>query len=334
VQRAPRRSEDFRHALRSTVKEAVWLTTSHRPGDANDVALFAARRGGSTWMMQVIAAAPSFRSLDQPFSVMTANLTPGHYRRIPKYSHGQIVSPALDDLAELRHYVDSLLAGEIPLNAPYRPWQRSFRRKTSRQVLKIVGAKDLICWMSDEFDLDVVLFTRHPITQAMSCIRNRWTLTARAYLDNPRFIEQNLDAKLEAACHDILKNGSPLDRFVMNWGLEHLTPLRALPERSEWIVASYEATVLRPEEVIEVLAARLDLGSPDLMIRSIRRPSRSSGLSTPARRQAMRTGDEATLLREPLEGIDLTDRRKAMSILDGLGLEHYRPDEIEPVFTS
>lgn len=331
---APGRSADLRHALRSTVKEAVWLTTSHHPGAINDVALFAARRGGSTWMMHVIAAAPNFRSLDQPFSVMTANLTPGHYRRIPKYTHGEIVRPAPEDLQALHRYVESLLAGEIPINAPYRFWRRDFRRRTTRQVLKIVGAKDLICWISDEFDVDVVLCTRHPITQAMSCIRNGWTLTARSYLDSPRFVDENLDAALEAGCHDVLNNGSPLDRFVLNWGLEHLTPLRALPKRPDWIATSYEATVLRPEQVVERLADRLDLGPTGPLLDSIRRPSRSSRLSTASRRRAMRAGDEVALLHKPLFGVHLDDRRKAMTILEKLGLEQYKPDEIEPVFTS
>ena len=93
-----RRTENLLRAVRSTSKEAVWLTTSHQPGDVNDVALFATRRGGSTWLMHVIAAAPGFRSLDQPFSVMTANLTPGHYRRVPKYAYGEIVCPAPEEL--------------------------------------------------------------------------------------------------------------------------------------------------------------------------------------------------------------------------------------------
>jgi len=332
--RASGRSADLKHALRSTVKEAVWLTTSHKPGDANDVALFAARRGGSTWMMHVIGAAPGFRSLDQPFSVMTANLTPGHYRRIPKYSHGEIVRPAPEEMQALHRYVESLLAGEIPINAPYRFWRRDFRRRTTRQVLKIVGAKDLMCWISDEFDVDVVLCTRHPITQAMSCIRNGWTLTVRAYLDSSRFVDDHLDAKLEACCHDLLNNGSPLDRFVLNWGLEHLTPLKALPQRPDWTAMSYEAAVLRPEEVVERLSDRLDLGPAGPMLESIRRPSRSSRLSTAAGRRAMRAGDDAALLSEPLFGIPLEQRREAMMILDELGLELYRPDEIEPVFAS
>ena len=325
------RSANLRRALRSSVKEAVWLLTRHTPGELNDIGLFATRRGGSTWLMEVIAASEGCRPLDQPLSVGTANLTPGHYRSMPKYLDGEIVCPSQDQLARLKPYIDSLLAGEIPVNAPFRIWSRGFRRTTSRQVLKIVGAKSIICWLDDEFDIDVVYLTRHPITQALSCVRNDWTLTVRAYLDNQRFVEAHLADGLEARCHDILVGGTELDRFVLNWGLENLIPWTASASRPQWTNVSYEATVLRAEETVSTLADRLSLGDPSRLIDSALRPSRSSGLSTRSRRDAMHEGDANLLLKAPLESVSLAERSSAMRILDDLGVGIYAPAEIEPV---
>jgi hypothetical protein len=314
------------------VKEAVWLTTRHTPGAKADIALFATRRGGSTWLMEVIGAAPGFRSLDQPFSVMTANLTPGHYRSIPKYHGGEIVSPTVDDLASLHRYVEKILGGEIPVNAPYRFWKKGFRRKTSRQVLKIVGAKSMVTWLDDNFDLDIVILTRHPITQAASCIRNSWTLTVPAYLDNKRFVEQHLQGDLESRCQDVMSGGTLLDKFVLNWGLENLVPLTEIESHHDWTHVAYEATVLRPEDVVADLAARLDIDNVASLLKMVRQPSRSSGLSTASGREAMVSGDGDRLLRQPLESVDLADRVRAMSVLEELGIDIYRPDEIEPRF--
>ncbi len=325
------RSENLRRAVRATVKEMVWLTTSHTPGSNPDVALFATRRGGSTWLMEVINRADGFRSLDQPFSVMTANLTPGHYRRIPKYASGEIVSPAPEQLRDLRPYVEELLAGRLPVNAPYRFWKPGFRRTTSRQVLKIVGAKSIICWLDDEFDLDIVYLTRHPIAQALSCIRNDWTLTVRAYLDNPRFVSAHLDSAVEARCHDVLASGTQLDRFVLNWGLENLIPYQTLPDRPDWTFVTYEECVVRPADVVARLADELSLGSPDDLLVGATKPSRSSRLSTASRRAAMEAGDAAGLLDEPLERVDPADRRRAMAILDDLGFDLYGPDSAAPI---
>ncbi|NOX31100.1 MAG: hypothetical protein GXP35_13790 [Actinobacteria bacterium] len=319
------RSADFKRALKAVVKEAVWLTASHKPGHRPDVALFATRRGGSTWLMQVIGSSPGFRTLDQPFSVMTANLTPGHYRKMPKYPYGEIASPSVDEFDALRPYVDALLSGELPLNAPYRFWSGEFRRKTDRQLLKIVGAKSIAPWLDDEFDLDVVLLTRHPITQALSCIRNGWTLTVRAFLDNPRFVDEWLANGLEGRCHDVLATGSDLDRFVLNWGLENMVALGAAPDRS-WFVTSYEATVSEPEAVLEQLDSHLDLGGVEPLRRALARPSRSSRLSTGERRAAMEGQDSVALLSRPLESVELADRTKAMSILESMGLTTYAPD--------
>ncbi len=44
----------------------------------------------------------------------------------------------------------------------------------------------------------------------------------------------------------------------------------------------------------------------------------------------MQEGDAETLLRGPLEEIDLAQRRKAMEILEPLGINWYGPNEIEP----
>ena len=325
------RSANLRRALRSSVKEAVWLIGRHTPGELNDIGLFATRRGGSTWLMEVIAASEGCRPLDQPFSVGTANLTPGHYRTMPKYLDGQIVCPSADQLERLTPYVDSLLAGDIPVNAPFRIWSRGYRRTTSRQVLKIVGAKSIICWLDDEFDIDVVYLTRHPITQALSCLRNDWTLTVRAYLDNPRFIDSYLTGGLEGKCHDILTTGTELDRFVLNWGLENLIAMRSMPDRQDWTHVSYEATVMRPVETVSMLADRLSLGDPSRLLDSAQRPSRSSGLSTRERRAAIHSGDGDLLVRSPLESVSLAHRSSAMRILDDLEVGIYRPDEIEPI---
>ncbi len=327
--RAEPRSGDLRRAGRALVKEAVWLLTSHEPGEKNDVALFAARRGGSTWLMQVIGAAEGFRTLDQPFSVMTANLTPGHYRKIPKYPYGEIVAPAPDEFDELRPYVESLLAGQLPVNAPYRFWASGFRWRTNRQLLKIVGAKSIAGWLDDEFDLDVVVLTRHPITQSLSCLRNGWTLTARAFLDNPRFVERWLGGGLEGRCHDIFEGGSELDRFVLNWALENVAILHEAPSRP-WLVTSYEATVLEPDSVLEQLDSYLGLGGVEPLRQAVQRPSRSSRLSTGERIEAMRSGDSGVLLKRPLESIEVEARVRAMRIVEELGIDLYNATEIGP----
>ena len=321
--------DDLKRALRSVVKEAVWAATSHTPGSKPDIGLFASRRGGSTWLMQVIGSAPGVRSLDQPFSVMTANLTPGHYRRIPKYPYGEIVSPAEDEFEALEAYVTSLLAGELPLNAPYRFWERGFERKTNRQVLKIVGAKSIIEWLDTRFGIQVVYVSRHPITQSLSCIRNGWTLTARAFLDNPRFVDAWLPGPVEARCHDLLSNGTELERFVMNWGLENMVPIRS-DRRDHWLNISYEHTALFPDATIELLDSRLDLGGVEILRSALNRPSRSSRLSTAERRSAMRRGDARELVESPLLRVDPKQRAAAMRILDDLGVAIYSPDSALP----
>ena len=57
----------YYHA-RTTIKRAIWKLQRYQPGSpAGHVALFASRRGGSSWIMEVISANPEFRYIAQPF---------------------------------------------------------------------------------------------------------------------------------------------------------------------------------------------------------------------------------------------------------------------------
>jgi len=324
-------SEHLRRELRALVKEAIWFaTTRHVPGTKRDICLFCTRRGGSTMVMEAIAANRGVKFLDQPVEATTETLTASQARLMPKVDSGELVS--LDDELEarLRRLLDGIFDGSLPINAPWRFWQRSFDFRTDRLVLKIVGAKALIDWFDRSYDLDIAYVTRHPIPQSLSCIRNGWSLTARAYLRDHAFVSAHLDAATEAWCWDVLRSGSPLDRFVLNWALENLVPLRLLPDRSHWTYISYEATVLDPEAVLVRLADALDLDDVDAMRRSIARPSRSSGLSTDDRRGLIEAGDRPALLASWRRHVEAGDERRAMAALDRLGLDLYRPGEDLP----
>lgn len=324
-------SEHLKRELRALVKEAIWFaTTRHEPGAKRDIALFCSRRGGSTMVMEAIAANRGVKFLDQPVEATTETLTAAQARLMPKVESGELVS--LDDEMEarLRRLLDGIFEGSLPINAPWRFWRRDFDFRTDRLVLKIVGAKALIDWFDRSYDLDIAYVTRHPVPQALSCIRNGWTLTAKAYLHDDAFVSAQLDAATEAWCWDVLRCGSPLDRFVLNWALENVVPLRLLPDRPHWTFVSYEATVLDPQAVLRRLADALDLSDVDAMLRAVARPSRSSGLSTEVSRGLIEDGDRPALLASWRRHVSGDEERQAMTALDRLGIDLYRPGEDLP----
>jgi hypothetical protein len=274
--------------------------------------------------MEVLAANRGVKFLDQPFSINTGNLTASQFRRMPKFEMGMLIHADADQTARLESYVASVVDGAIPVNAPYRFWQPGFEVRSNRLLLKITDAGPMIEWFSDRFDVATVVLTRHPIAQALSCIGASWSWNAPAYLRNQWYVENVLGTRLHAECLEIARTGSTLDRFVLDWALENVVPLRLLPSRPEWTYVSYEECVLDPETTLTRLSAALDLRDLDRMLERVARPSRSSRISQVDRASLLATNETRGLVERWKDSVNDADECRAMSILSSFGITTYR----------
>ena len=314
-----------RLAARNLAKELLWLASCrHRPGPDPNVLLFASRRGGSTFLMELIGAGEGVRTLDQPLELISSSPTTAQAAELPLFRQGQMTS--LDDLSEewLGRLVDRLLAGEVVINAPTRVWRAGAWRTSHRMVLKIIDAKPIIEWFDGRFGCEIVYLTRHPLPQSMSCIRNGWTLTADAHLRDREFLDRYVPAPAEALARDVMASGSTLRQWVVNWLLENVAPLTALPRHPEWVHVRYEDSVRRPDDTIEWLAERLNLRDVDTMRSAVERPSVSSDISTAETRELIisgRLGDRADAWRDE---VDPSEQRWCCTALETFGIDPVR----------
>ncbi len=321
----PRPPEPLRESLRATAKETIWLAVRHRPGPKPTIGLFCSRRGGSTWVMEIIAANRGILPLNQPLEILTPNLTPYQYRRLPKFDQGQIVRPDEQQERELRAYVDDLLAGRIRVNAPFAFWRRGFQWRTERLLLKITGAKTMMDWFTEHYGLDVIYQVRHPIPTGLSCIRNGWGTATAAYLRNEWFVEEVVgDPALRSWALALDRDGTALERQVLTWTIENLYPMRVVGERPRWLSLSYEECVVDRDAVLRRVADGLDLTDLHRMHGAAGRPSRSSALSTDDARDAMRAQDTSELLSSWQSQVDAGDVADVDRILDRFGIALYR----------
>ncbi len=261
-------------AWRYAIKEAIWLLGRHRPGPSRDICLFSTRRGGSTWLMELMAVNRGVRYLDQPLSLH--HPAPGHIRRLPIPNQSQFTSLTEDEEPRVRAFIEDLFSGRLQVNAPWELWHPTFHWTTHRVVLKIIDAKPLIDWFDRTFDVHIVYSIRHPLPSSLSVIRNGWALTAQAYLRDPDFTTRWLDTDQIDFAWDVLRTGTPLQQHVLNWALENLAPLRLLPERPHWLYVSYEHATLDPEGIVHFLANHLNLADHDRMMKQVRAASRST----------------------------------------------------------
>ena len=311
-----------RIAARTAAKELLWYATCrHQQGDRPNILLFATRRGGSTFAMELIAANRGIRSLDQPLEIHGPSTTAAQTARVPIYRQGQITS--LDESSEpqLQKLMDDIFAGRVVINAPTRFWRTGALVRSDRLVLKILDAKPIIDWFDTHLDCRIVYLTRHPIPQALSCLRNRWSLTARAYLEDHRFVETNLSAGALALAHDTVRTGSELRRFVVNWALENVVPMRLLGDRPQWVHLRYEDCVTDPTGTLDRLAAHLDLPDTARMQAVVTRPSVSSRISTSDTRSTIASGRASQVVSRWRDEVDTTDRRWCDDLMETFGID-------------
>lgn len=309
-------------ALRATAREAIWAATCrHVQGDEPNIFLFATRRGGSTFAMELIAANRGVRPMNQPLETQSDNLTMAQALEIPRFGQGQITSLDDHDAERLRVLVERIFAGEVVINAPTKFWRRDVDFVSNRIVLKLTDCKPVIGWFDETFDADIVYLTRHPIPQSLSCIRNAWTLTAGAHLDDPRFVDANLDDAALALSHDILAGGDELQKFCLNWALENVAPIRLLPTHPNWLHVRYEDCAIDPEGTLRTIAERLRLHDVERMNDVVDRPSQSSRRSTSATRAAIESGDGRSQALGWRDTIGVDDERRCNSMLEALGID-------------
>ena len=332
---AARLPESLRDSVRATAKEAIWLTVRHRPGDKRNICLFCTRRGGSTWLMETIAANRGILPLNQPIEIVTPNLTPYQFRRLPKFDGGMVIHPDEEQEQALRAYVDDLMAGRIRVNAPVAFWRKGFRFRTDRLLLKITGGKPMMDWFDTNYDVDTVFLVRHPVPQSLSCIRNGWPTTTKIYLRNEWFVETVIaDPGLRDYAESVDRGGTDLERFVVNWVVENLYPLRVLAQRPHWLALSYEECVVDQDRVFDEVCRRLQLTDIDRMRAAAGRESRSSSLSSAENVSAIKTGDREAQVSGWRKRISTEDEKRVADILDRFAVTLYSATDPMPTWTG
>ena len=309
-------------AARSFGEELLWyLTCVHKQGAEPNILLFATRRGGSTFLMELIAANKRIRSIDQPFEVSSEFATAAQVADLPLFEDGQLSSLDERSARRLQSVTERIFAGKVVINAPRRVWRRDVAWRSNRLVLKILDAKALIGWFAETVPCEIVFLTRHPIPQSLSCIRNRWTLTASAYLRDERFVEANLSDTALATAHDVMRSGTQLEQFVLNWVLENVAPIRLLPDYPDWLHVRYEDCVTDPSGVLDTVATRLRLEDRERMQAMVQRPSVSSAMSTSQTRELIEQGRAAAVVTRWRRDIDGDVETWCNQLLETFGID-------------
>lgn len=292
------------------------LTSIHKPGKLPHVFLFTTPRSGSTWLMELIWSQPGFKAVNEPLDLRVPLVR--EHLGIDTWEELQNNS----SLPLLHRYIEGYCANKIHTTEP-APWlNRYYKPVTRRIVFKIIhGGENRVNWFRDTFGGKVVFFVRHPIAVALS---HKAFPRLEAYI-NSDFSQHFTSAQLDMAA-SIIRNGSKLQKGVLDWCFQNALPLR--DREDDWAVVTYEQLVLQPESAIEHLAEKLILPDRERMVKLL---DRASGVKRKSDEETKQLLDERSseskrkrLISKWKDKVSDEEERDAMQILEAFGIDAYR----------
>ena len=146
---------EFKYVVRT-------FANKHRQGRMKNIFLFATARGGSTWLMEILASQPGMKDHDEPFNIRRANVA-----RAGAFTTWASVMPDTGDPDRIVDYLNDIASGRYAFMnpAPFRPHYRFF---TDRIVFKIHELEHMMGTVAERCNGQIVYLLRHPIPTSQS----------------------------------------------------------------------------------------------------------------------------------------------------------------------
>ncbi len=303
----------------------------HRQGDKPNVLMYCTRRGGSTWLLNTMAAHPGCRSVGRPFLVAlhsrwrhlipdlaeAAGYEGDHDFEIFVHFEG-------DAERRWREFAGDVVEGRTTLNPTLHFGAPYFNRVTDRVVFQMTNETALIEWFDRHFDVATMLLIRHPVSNALSIMDKGWRHEVWDFLHHRWFVDTQLTGPQVDLARRVAGGGDELAKHVLDWSLKMLAPVRAAASGAhpDWLTLTYEETVLAPEQAVGLISEHLDFPDRAAMEAQVRLPSRN--VSDPTR---ARVDDPDYVLRRWRRDIGPEREQELLAIPHGFGIDLYRPGE-------
>ena len=303
----------------------------HRQGDKPNLLVFCTRRGGSTWLMNTIAAHPRCRYVNRPFLTATWSR---HNKQIPdlaEFAGGyaemkpeHFIAVAPKDEAQFRSFADDLIQGRIEaypslnFRAPY------FHRVTDRMVFQMTNSTAMIDWFEAKIWADTAILYRHPISNALSIMRENWAPECQQFLKHQAYVSAYLDKDELGYAQAIATGGTLLEQHVLDWALK-MKPLVAAPPPTQGrtrFELTYEECVIHPEDSIRQFAEAYGFEELEPMLEQVKRPSRTVTPDT-----ASRVDDPQYVIGRWRQKVSDQEEQKLIDITHRLGVRIYNAGE-------
>lgn len=294
------------------------LANVHRPGPLPDIFLFATPRGGSTWVMEIIASQPGFKFYDEPLSPRRENVALSGI--VPDW---EALMPDSCDAARIIGFLRELQAGRHGyMNPP--PFRRQHRFFTNRIVFKIHEIEHLMSDVEKQCAAQIVYLLRHPIATSIS---RKLVPRLELFLKCQQHAALLDDPAGHVAIAGLAASGTFFQRAVISWCFENLVALRR--PGPGWLYVTYEELVLNPERACDLLMQQLRLPDRTAMLTAFERPAANIQLSHQQTMAALRSADARQrrhrLVTKWMDEVSDEQRAQAAEVLDLFKIDAYDP---------
>ena len=291
--------------------------------------MFCSRRGGSTWLANILASHPGVRYVGRTLSALQQSRWRSRVpslKQAARHSDGHefdfVAGFEGEAEQQFKRLMDDVISGKLTLNPTLAVRSPFFQRRTERIVFQITSGTPLVGWFGENFNVSIAVLFRHPIPTAMSIMRSGWPPECEDLLLHQPFCEAHLTGEQIDLARKVLRdsNGEGLAAHVLDWSLKMLVPYREIQSERhpEWAFVAYEQLVSDRRKTIEYVAHRLNLTDVDAMDRQGASPSRSASPATVPKVQ-----DANYLLARWCERLNPTETDALMKIPREFGIELY-----------
>lgn len=309
---------DYFRTIREYIKYLpAKLFNIHNECEDNDIFIFSSPRSGSTWLMEIINSQNNFKYVNEP---LHTNRHKGYLTNIkPTWSEIYSSNTRKDQFLSFFRKINNnkLFVGQQKLKHIYKG---EFDYNTNRKVFKILRAKDLINVFENEFEITVVYLLRHPISVALSLVKEEMENRSNYYLNNDKYMHNFFTQDQIDFSYNILENGSKFEERILQWCLENVPPLKFLDSK-KWLIVSYEDLVVNERETIEKLYDQLNLNDLDSMFKQIKKPSRTT--ANKKSEELINKRNKESLIKKWEKEITVMERKKAFQILNKFEIDIY-----------
>lgn len=308
-------SRGLKEAVKSLVARYL---NRHERGGKDDILILSSPRSGSTWLMELLHAEPGMKYIDEPLGKIILDYN--EFLPIRTRWNYLSLTPREEEVLEAYFRRDM----EISHFGPRDVFSTDYDFFSDRRVLKVIRANALIEWFRDTFDFRIVYLIRHPVPQGLSCIKRGHVRRVDEFLARRDFVEEHLTKQQLDFALQVSRDGTDLERFVCQWCLENIVPLKSIEELEAVLRVSYEELVIRPEAVFERLGSVLGVSNIGRMMDKVQTPSKTTDSSSENTVQRIKRHDSDYLITKWREKVSQREINRAFQILDVFGIDCYR----------